>query len=638
MHSRIVIVYRPRTTERPYDTSKKHRSSLWLAPDERILKNCAFDLYHQPVDQKKKKNPPKKSILTPVSPRHTTMSLRPMSPTSLNYVSANTAPRPPLHASRKTKPETLTKAPSKRHQFRAKAKKLGKFLKNSLKSLAYLCRQSSRDSDSSTLKDLHSSVGSRISLNPASVARASTPSILRLRPMYCGSNVRLSVHRIPPSPRVEAFGGLDANGPSSGNASASGSKRKSMRFVHPVVSGVISDDSLSISASVDSWEASSEEQQSTLRPTTAETVSTLDFENQVNPKRVHKSLLHSKPSFNTFKNVLDGAAKPQPAPPTLPYIPMTSNIGLEDSRESSQEPDLAALAAHVQADYVLPGTSKLPTVIIVAPPNQAHHHPSTLTPGNELAPTLKPRTTAPRPHTMGNLNFLPYVPLGESFNPYASSSTSAAGPADSTRTKLASQKQASNTSLSAAFAEREAEDAAIIHKRHTVLYEEVEKDFLLPTVPAAPAAATPTPTPIQNQNNPSQIKRKPVAPPKPATNTPNPPVAPLALPTSSKQAARKSKELPPLPSPNSPRRFTQVVDFQGAAPERLRMNGNGYPVLRKAVAGTPKREMKGKQRMQYGGGERKVRDARSAARARVGGEGRAGRVHAVESALDKLMF
>lgn len=362
-----------------------------------------------------------------------------------------------------------------------------------------------------------------------------------------------------------------------------------MRFVHPVVNGVIASDgrkrTSSISVSIYSRDTSGEDredQHATTQPGTPTTIATVDFEDQVNPKRVHKKLRVSA-SYNTFKDVMDGM-KPMPvaaAPPTLPYIPLSSAMELEKNNESDSNDTtaLAALAAKVQAEYILPATSKLPAVLLVPVT-----HPNTLTPGT-AQPTAppKPRTTAPRPHTTGN--FLPYMAFSPDFDPY-NATTAADTPAPSTykgkgkgRAKdLTIKTPASSTSLSAAFAEADEAEARLAHKRHTVLYEEIEADFSVGPVPVIASSSSSSYFPSSSSNPPKQpkpqcqqkqIKRKAV-PTALAAPAPAPAPAPAA-------AVRTSKPLPALPSPSSPRRFTQVVK-----PETLAMNENGYPFLGEA--------------------------------------------------------
>ncbi|KAM0720045.1 hypothetical protein Q7P37_004180 [Cladosporium fusiforme] len=513
-----------------------------------------------------------------------------MSPTSLNYVSANAA----THGQRLPRYDSMTtesivgSSPSKRVQFRAKAKKIGTSVTKGLKTFVAFCHRGTRsDSSDSSFKIVHRTT-SRLSMHLAQPTRASTPSIFLTHPTYRGSNVRLSVHQVPPS-RGYDQGFEDVDGPPVGG------KRKStpLRFNHPVVSGIIADDAISIPASVDSWE----DRYTATRPGTGTTVATLDFENQVNPKRVHK--LRASASYKTFLNDMDGARPNKPAPqaaadqagpaPKLPYVPLSSTMGLEGDNASTDTTDLASLAAQLQAEYVLPATSKLPAVLMVAPP---HRTPTVLTPGNAQPAIPKPRTTALRPHTTGN--FLPYISFDSNFDPYktgpttnTNTSATAATPESKGKGKAKAQlnHQTSSTSLSAAFAEAEENERRLAHKRHTVLYEAVENDFALAPVPTA---APPQP----------RIKRKAVPAPLPA--------APKRA-----AAARTSKPLPPTPSPTSPRRFTQFA----AAPEKLRMNENGYPLIGKKGA-----EVSGREKEK----SKKVRRTRT--------------VRAVEAALEKFLL
>ena len=169
-------------------------------------------------------------------------------------------------------------------------------------------------------------------------------------------------------------------------------------------------------------------------------------------------------------------------------------------------------------------------------------HPNTLAIGSGV-PLSKPRTTAARPHTTGEMSsgtqFLPCIPFGPRFNPYDRALTPSPTPAP------VSPKRAADD-LAVAFAEAEAAEQVVRHKRHTTLYEEIEGGFL----PAPVVSASPV----------HKIKRKAV------------PTARAPEAVSSKPET--SKPLPPVPAPGSPRRYTQ-----GFVPPVLAMNDNGYPMF-----------------------------------------------------------
>lgn len=568
---------------------------------------------------------------------------RSSSPTSLNYVSANfpAAPRSPLYASMSAESLADTK-PSKCRQFRARAKKIRTTVKKGFKTVACLYTRGGLSSKASTLNALERR-GSTMSVLRST--RPNTPGFCVTHPTYRGSNKRLTVHEVPPTPGFRDDWGspVDEDIGSSSNEK----NKKSMRFSHPVVSGVIANGVASMAHGFESRESLAEDK----RPSTPTTDAALEFENQVNPIRLHKSL-SGKRSFNTFKNILDGA-KPKPvSASTLPYISVTSEIDL-DAHDKPDKTHLAALAAEVQDQYLLQATNNMPASLVIAGP--APDHPSTLLPGTaQPAAPPKPRTTTPRPHTTPN--YLPFMAFEPGFDPYNEGSSNVAGPSPSPnyegkgkgKGKIPVGRQASNSSLSAASAEASEAEARRLHNRHTTLYDDVEGDFSFRPAPAykphsaaaapAPAPAAPkhksalppassayTPYRPQQQQQPRQqqssLKRKAVPAPV-ATTTAS---ASTSAPQRSKRtpskkaaeaaaAAQTSKPLPGLPSLLDPRRYTQNV-----VPEGLRMTENGYPVMGKMP------EEPRKTKADAGGSEaersRRMKTAR-----------------AVESALEKLMF
>lgn len=484
----------------------------------------------------------------------------------------------------------------------------------------------------------------------SSHTRSSTPSICVTRPT-------LRLHQVPPSPV-----------PSQTSSSRRRkNNRKSMRFSHPVVNAVIAgpartpEPSVATALTTDSWSTVNTADLSGTAPGTPNTVTTADFQGQVNPKRVFRES-HVNASFNTFKDVMDGVkAKPKPmplpaqasahaeasthasayartraraearaearaqaraqasaharantpalapapassqtqvqfqapapaqsrasahapahtnahapipattqvhaqvpappqiptpapsaSPPSLPYIaaqpPMTLN-------NSNNDP-LAAFAARVQAQYVLPANGTAPAVIVIA-------HPSVLQPGFQQPQQQQQQPSQPaRPHTIGN--FLPYIPYNPRFNPYNAPSPNSPSP---------TLPPTPTTGLPAAIAEADSAEEQIARKRHTTLYADVESGCIFPPPSPAPGSApviatppTPAPAPVLAPAPVHTIKRKPV----PARSTPP---APAPAP------ANTSKPLPPIPGPSDPRRFTG-----GIVPESIRMNSNGYPMIGK---------------------------------------------------------
>lgn len=520
---------------------------------------------------------------------HQTQSQRPTSPMSVNYISAGSE----LVAPRFTPQAFVTPAPTqqtgKRFNVKAKIRKVFSSAKKNLQLAACLVRPGSSSSTASSapgsMDYLHSgfSTQARHSAMTNFQPRASTPSICLTKPSYKGTNVRLSIHQAPPTPDVrETFLLDEVDSPESKDKREN---RKSTMFQHPVVSHVIAgpDTSMASSTLLPGSQRSSEnlgEQADDLRPSTATTVATVDFENQVNPKRVfrHSHAVSDGESYDTFKDVMDGvraksppraaaAAKLEGKPVILPYISLHAAITLDDGEISPMSE-----AATPVADRTLPAT--------LAPAAPAVAHPTDLTPGSELhAPLPKPRTTAPRPHTTGEffpgMNILPYMPYNPRFNPYNTTPPS--------KSPAVSQKPSAND-LAAAFAEAEAAEQAVRHKRHTTLYADVESGFLPLTAPVVTAPA-PEPTVPAPAIPTKSIKRKAV--PKP-----------LAIPKQTAPAAkhkhsRASKPLPALPSPGSPRRFTR-----GIVPAKVPSNNNSYPVVgesSKTKAKTTVKEKKAKR-------------------------------------------
>jgi hypothetical protein len=498
---------------------------------------------------------------------------RPDTPCSLNYVSANThfqsrpKRQPTIILARATtsddaiSPFTVvpTTAPvshvrsGRRVQLRAKARTAFKHAKKGLRMVSALVRSGSSGATTSAasianLKRAESrlSMHTRQSVIEPPAKRASTPSVCLTKPTYKGTNVRLSihqaaaatqislpsyretnvrlsVHQAPATPEVPQTFLFDAD---SSDSDSEHDKRKSMRFQHPVVNGVIAGPS-ALNCDSSGGETSDGESISVLAGTPM-TVATMEFEDQVNPKLMfrHSRAVSAGQSFDAFKNAMDGVAvKTMPRatvqPPYLPYIPLALPMQLDDGKDN----------ASVKTVMPAPESPVLPASLTVKFADVVH--PNTLAIGSGV-PLSKPRTTAARPHTTGEVGssaqFLPCTPFGPRFNPYDRALTPSPTPAP------VSPKRAADD-LAVAFAEAEAAERAVRHKRHTTLYEEIEGGSL-PAAPLAPAA------PVH------KIKRK-------------------AVPTA--RAPETSKPLPPVPAPGSPRRYTQ-----GFVPPVLAMNDNDY--------------------------------------------------------------
>lgn len=504
----------------------------------------------------------------------TTSDRPPHSPCSVNYITANTETW-----SRHTQQPTIVSAPPRKYgrrvQFRARAKKAFTSAKKSLKVVSTFVRPRHDNSAAATtsFKTL-SRAGSRLSMHvrqsvietPAN--RASTPSVCVTKPTFKGSNVRLSiyqappplgssqiviptysdsdvrlsVHRVPPTPQVSQTFPLEEGDKNS-------AKRKSMRFDHPVVNDVV------VAQSTSNRDSSGQEtivsDSTSLSPATPTTVATVDFEAPINPKRVYQAsqAAGAGESFHAFKDVMDGVRdksppraelKPQAAPPSLPYIALAPAMQLDIGGDESSVKTVAP-SAEEQA----------PAMAAAVPETAEYSHPNTLTLGVGR-PLRQPRTTAPRPHTTGKFfpgtNLLPYIPYNPRFNPYDRS------PSLAPRNALYASQKSSTSDLATAFAEAEAAEQEVRHKRHTTLYADVEAGLVYQTV----ATAAPV----------HQIKRKPVptatagtAPARAPARAPGPiPVpAPAPVPTPAPLNVRTSKPLPPTPSASSPRRYTHGI-------------------------------------------------------------------------------
>jgi hypothetical protein len=401
--------------------------------------------------------------------------------------------------------------------------------------------------------------------------------------------VRLSVHQAPSTPEVTQTFCADAESSENDNDD---DKRKSMRFNHPVVSHIIVGQGSSNRDS--SGEETIGEESTSVFAGTPTTIATIDFEDQVNPTRMfrHSRAVSDGQSFDTFKNVMDGVgvkAMPRATarPPTLAPIPYVPALQLDDYQDrASNKP-------------VTP-TVEVPVLPIVRESRPTVNfadvaHPKTLAIGSGV-PLSKPRTTAARPRTTGELipgvNFIPFLPFNPRFNPYDHASTHIPAPATDS-------PKPSADDLAAAFAEAEAAEQVIAHKRHTTLYEEVEGGLLPPPV----AVAAPAPV--------HQIKRK-------------------AVPTASASAAASdavsstpatSEPLPPVPSPGSPRRYTR-----GFVPPALAMNDNGYPILEK-----PSRREQQQKAAEKAKKEKKKKEKKKSVK-----RTQSQKVRAVERALRKL--
>lgn len=257
------------------------------------------------------------------------------------------------------------------------------------------------------------------------------------------------------------------------------------------------------------------------------------------------------PEVTQTQTFLLDASPVSPEAPLLPYIAFTPAMQLDISRKASSaktnEP---------------PTEEQTPAPAAASSETTDVSHPNTLTIGVEM-PLSQPRTTTPRPHTTGELipgaNLLPYIAYNPRFNPYNRSPS----PAPS-RTL---NQTTSASDLAAAFAEAEAAEEAVRHKRHTTLYADVEAGMdMLSSASAAPAPPA------------HQIRRRPVpgatqpaaetasaasttAPAPEPTLSPAPAPAPLPapVPTPAPLNIRTSKPLPPPPSKSSPRRYTNGI-------------------------------------------------------------------------------
>lgn len=511
---------------------------------------------------------------------------RPDSPCSVNYISTNTDvwSRPKQQSiivlddpvspfTRLSTPSPVFRVKSgRRVRFQAKAKTAFKNARKGLRMVSALVRPSGTATSATSIANLRRaesrmSMHVRQSVVEPPLMRAGTPSVCLTRPTHRGTNVRLSIHQgvpasqvslpsyrdtnvrlsihqAPPSPEVTQtfFTDVESTGGDSGD-----DQRKSMRFNHPVISHVIVENGSSIRDS--SGEETISDASVSAMAGTPTTIATVDYEDQVNPTRMfrHSRSASDGQSFDAFKNVMDGVGiKPMlrasARSPTLPCIPWVPALQLEDDQDSA----FTKTATPTVEEPAIPVVRESPTVTFddVA-------HPNTLAIGSGV-PLSKPRTTTTRPHTTGELipgvNVLPYLPFNPRFNPYDRASTPTPAPEDFPKP--------SADDLAAAFAETEAAEQFIAHKRHTTLYEEIEGGLLPPPlVKAAPV---------------HRIKRKAV----PTAATPAAPAAPALNALSSGPAT--SKPLPPVPAPGSPRRYTC-----GFVPTALAMNENGYPILEK---------------------------------------------------------
>ena len=507
---------------------------------------------------------------------------RPDTPCSVNYVSANTDvwSRPkqfttdddaisPFTRLPPSAPATNTRS-GRRVQLRAKARTAFKHAKRGLRIVGAYVRPGNHAITTATtsiadLKRAESrlSMHVRQSMIEPAVERASTPSVcltkhtfkgtnVRLSihqaatatqislPSYRDTNVRLSIHQAASTPEVTQTFFFDVDSPESSDDEDD--KRKSMRFQHPVVNGVIAGHGASNRDS--SGEESIDEESPSVVAGTPTTIATMDFEDQVNPKLVyrHSRAVSDGQSFNAFKNVMDGVGvKPMPRasaqPPSLPYIPLAPAMQLHDDEDDASVKTVTPAAEKP----VLAVEREVPTVKFADVV-----HPNTLAIGAGV-PLSKPRTTIARPHTTGELtssaNHLPFLPFISPFNPYNRASTPTSSPP-----AAPSSSKASADGLAVAFAEVEAAEQVLRQKRHTTLYEEIEGGLLPPPL-AAPAPVV------------HRIKRK-------ALPTARTPEAVISEPVT-------DKPLPPVPAPDSPRRHTRG----DLVPPALAMNDNGYPIL-----------------------------------------------------------
>lgn len=552
---------------------------------------------------------------------------RPDSPCSVNYISTNTDvwsrpkqqsiivlddPVSPFTRLSTSSPVFRVKN-GRRLRIRAKAKTALRNARKGLRMVSAIVRPSGATNSATSIANMKRaesrlSMHVRQSVIEPPVKRAGTPSVCLTRPTHRGANVRLSihqgvpasqvslpsyrntnvrlsVHQAPPSPEVKQTFFNEAESPVNDNEDE---KRKSMRFNHPVVNHVIVGHVASNRDS--SGDETIGEESASVITGTPTTIATVDFEDQVNPKRMyrHSRSVSDGQSFDAFKNVMDGVgvkAMPRASarPPTLPCIPWVPALQLEDEQDSASSKTVTPTVEEPVIPIV--HVHEIPTVTFADVA-----HPNTLAIGFGV-PLSKPRTTAVRPHTTGELiegvNVLPYIPFHPRFNPYDRASTPAPAP-DSPKPTA--------DDLAAAFAEAEAAEQLIAHKHHTTLYEEIEGGLLPP--PLAKAA------PVH------RIKRKAV--PTAVAPAPAPAPAPAANAVSSSLAT--SKPLPPVPSPGSPRRYTR-----GFVPPALSMNDNGYPIFEQ-----PPRSQQQKREGEKAKKEKSVKRTKSQ------------KVRAVEKALRKL--
>jgi len=554
---------------------------------------------------------------------------RPDTPCSVNYISANTdvwsRPKHQLTivSDESVSPFTRLSAPSpvfrirngRRVRFQTRARTAFRNARKGLRMVSAIVRPGGSGATSiANLRRAESrlSMHVRQSVIEPPVRRAGTPSVCLTRSTYRGANVRLSVHQgvaasevslpsyktdtnvrlsvhqAPCTPEITQTFFLDVESSVSDNDD---DKRKSMRFNHPVVSDVIVGHGASNRDS--SGEETIGEESASVFAGTPTTIATVEFEDQVNPTRMfrHSRAVSDGQSFAAFKDAMDGVGikaipRTTARPPTLPLIPFVPALQLDDYQDSASNKPATPT---VLAEPTTPIARKNPTVAFA---NTTH--PNTLAIGSGV-PLRNPRTTIARPHTTGELipgvNVLPYLPVSTPFNPYNRTSTPAPAPAPDLSPKPSADD------LAAAFAEAEAAERVIAHKRHTTLYEEIEGGLLPP--PLAEVAA-PAPAPVH------KIKRK-------------------AVPTASASASASdaatskpatSKPLPPVPAPGSPRRYTR-----GFVPSALAMNDNGYPLLEK-----PSRREQ----------QEKEKEVEKAKKEKSGKRSQIEKVRAVEKALRKF--
>ncbi|KAM0694761.1 hypothetical protein Q7P36_005117 [Cladosporium allicinum] len=494
-------------------------------------------------------------------------------PASVNHVRGNSgfaAPPKPQPAS--TSQPATTQAPAKkqgkRSQLQSKAKKAFTSVKKSLKTVSAICFP----------KDLHSatsSVRSRDSIQAqvriSLISRTSTPSICLTRPTYRGSNVRLSLHQVAPS-RETSQPTCDVEPSQSGDGRTNS---KNTRFQHPAVSRVITNNCVSDEVPTPNIAEPSLDAGNS-RPGTASTVGTIDFRNQVNPKRIFKNSQtpSSTGGFETFKNVMDGVRTKSPprvaaeaqislpaTAPSLPYLAMAPAMVMEVGA-GTPRPELAVQSTEHEV-LAIPSTLVIPSIL--APGSKRPMVvPSILAPGSKQ-PVAEPRA---RPHTaLPSTNYLPYVAYNPRFNPYGATS-----PVPNRPVPIPTcQQKPSTEDLAAVFAEAEAAEQAAIRQRHTTLYAAVESGSLTSLIATTSLAATTatsnTAVAATTSKVPSSdaftIKRKPV---------PKRPEAPKP---------RAAKPLSPLPAPSSSRRFTYGI-------VTVRSDRDGLPSQQTKLSPAPK--------------------------------------------------